>query len=130
MKNHIYLVGGARSGLLLSRLLLEREGFTVSVARSKSTIERALFDNTPPDVLILDDLSSDVTGLDLLRDLKPSLLAAGIPAIVLLPYADEDRDAIEQAQKLGAAAYLTKPLLHHDLISSIKIVLEGMHQER
>jgi len=99
------------------RLILEREGYAVSVARTlaeaKTAAERA-------DVLLLDVRLPDGSGIDLLRQLRDRDHPA--PAIMISGHATI-ADAVE-ATRAGAFDFLEKPLSRDKVLLSIKNALE------
>jgi two-component system response regulator AtoC len=101
---HALLVDDDPNFLTALAELVEREGFTTSVA---STLEeaRACVGEKPPDVALIDLLLPDGSGMDLFKDLDST---AQTDVVLITGHASVDT-AID-ALRLGAADYLTKPL--------------------
>jgi len=76
----------------------------------------ALYKDFRPDMVILDLGLPDRDGLDLLPDLK--MLSPETPVIILTVRSDPEY--YENAYNNGASAYITKPFLIDDLLSTIK----------
>ena len=99
------------------RLILEREGFAVTVARTlteaKAAADRA-------DVLLVDVRLPDGSGIDLLRQLRERDHPA--PAIMISGHATI-ADAVE-ATRAGAFDFLEKPLSRDKVLLSVKNALE------
>jgi two-component system nitrogen regulation response regulator NtrX len=99
------------------RLILEREGYAVTVARTiaeaKAAAERA-------DALLLDVRLPDGSGIDLLRQLRERDHPA--PVIMISGHATI-ADAVE-ATRAGAFDFLEKPLSRDKVLLSIKNALE------
>jgi len=99
------------------RLILEREGFAVTVARTlteaKAAADRA-------DVLLVDVRLPDGNGIDLLRQLRERDHPA--PAIMISGHATI-ADAVE-ATRAGAFDFLEKPLSRDKVLLSVKNALE------
>src|ERR1700680_2786039 len=99
------------------RLILEREGFSVTIARTlaeaKAAADRA-------DVLLLDVRLPDGSGIDLLRQLRERdhpgqvIMISGHATIA---------DAVE-ATRAGAFDFLEKPLSRDKVLLSVKNALE------
>ncbi|HJV60240.1 MAG TPA: CHASE domain-containing protein [Albitalea sp.] len=75
-----------------------------------------------PDVVLLDMHLPDISGLDLLRQLKRDPATADIPVIVVS--ADALLSQVEVARQAGALHYLTKPVNIAELLSVLDEVLD------
>ena len=99
------------------RLILEREGYAVTIARTvaeaKAAADRA-------DALLVDVRLPDGSGIDLLRQLRERDHSA--PAIMISGHATI-ADAVE-ATRAGAFDFLEKPLSRDKVLLSIKNALE------
>lgn len=89
----------------LARHVLEGHGWKVSVAANEAGM-RAAFDETPPDVVLLDLLLPDSNGLDLFREIQQR--DPKLPVIFITAHGGSD--AAIEAVKGGAYDYLHKPL--------------------
>jgi len=97
----------------LLREYLEMEGFDiVFVGSIRETLVKAL--EVRPDLVMLDLLPPGESGLEALRSLKGLRETRVIPVAVVSVVADET------ALKLGAAAYLTKPVARERLVAMVK----------
>jgi len=84
---------------------------------------RRLIGRQPFDVLVVDNLMPDMTGLDLIRDLTSTVPESERPQVLMMTaYATVD-SALE-AMKLGAFDYLQKPFEVDELIVAIQRALE------
>ena len=91
---------------MLSRRL-RGHGFTIAVAESGPEALR-LLEETPFDLVLLDVVMPGMSGLDVLRDLRPRHAAADLP--VIMATARDDSNDVVTALRLGANDYVTKPL--------------------
>jgi DNA-binding response OmpR family regulator len=102
------------------RINLEQEGFQVLVAETLEA-SHLLVDRQEPDLIILDLMLPDGSGLDLLVSLRNR--GSRIPVIILSAKGDEvDRVG---GFKLGADDYVTKPFSLSELILRVKARLRG-----
>lgn len=87
---------------------LEAEGYNrfVSVSDSKLAIEAIRAE--APDVLLLDLVMPEVTGFDILKQMRTDSELKSVPVIVLT--SSEDADTKLQALQLGATDFLSKPV--------------------
>ncbi len=102
---------------LLGRYLSD-QGFRVTLAESRQECENAIAD-AAPDLIVLDVMLPDGSGLDICRDL--SNRSPSIP-VILLTALKEDVDRIIGLE-LGADDYLAKPFNPRELSARIKAVL-------
>ena len=101
----------------LIRTTLESAGFIVSAAMTgKEGIQRIR--NELPDLALLDVNLPDMTGFQVLEDVRRSL---GIPCIMLT--VQDDEDSRVRGLELGADDYIGKPFGHRELVSRVKAVL-------
>ncbi|HEY8949729.1 MAG TPA: response regulator [Rhizomicrobium sp.] len=101
----------------LLKMLLEREGYGVSVARSGSEMDVALADK-PADLMLLDVMMPGEDGFSICRRMR----ATGNLPIVMLTARGDDIDRIIGLE-LGADDYVAKPFNPRELIARIRAVL-------
>ena len=100
---------------------LSKESFQVVQAGSIAEGEKSISDNSP-DVIILDLMLPDGSGLTLCRDIKLDDNTKHIPIILLTAKADEVDRVI--GFELGADDYVTKPFSVRELILRVKAILK------
>ena len=101
---------------------LRDEGYDVAEAANGLEARRRL-GLQPFDVLVIDNLMPDMTGLDVIREVSASVPEGDRPQILMMTaYATMD-SAIE-AMKLGAFDYLQKPFEVDELLVVVRRVLE------
>ena len=100
---------------------LAKESFNVLQASSISEGERAIKDQKI-DVIILDLMLPDGSGLTLCRDIKSEPETQNIPVIILTAKTDEVDRVV--GFELGADDYVTKPFSVRELILRVKALLK------
>ncbi len=96
------------------RYNLEREGFAVDVAADgRRALER--FRNHQPDLVILDLMLPEVTGLDVCRAIR----AESTVPVVMVTAKDSEADKVAGLE-LGADDYVTKPFSMRELVSRVR----------
>jgi DNA-binding response OmpR family regulator len=83
---------------------------------------RALLAGESPDLMILDINMPEVSGLDLLEFVRRRLTWNNIPIVMLS--AETSDVQIDQALKLGADAYLCKPVSLKELQDKVRFAVE------
>ena len=101
---------------------LRADGHEVLDAESVSAARRILAERNV-DVLIVDNLMPDATGLDLIRELVGSTPETDRPQILMMTAHATVESAIE-AMKLGALDYLQKPFEVDELLVVVRRALE------
>jgi DNA-binding NtrC family response regulator len=86
---------------------------------------RRLLSEQPFDLLVVDNLMPDLTGLDLIREVSVSLPEADRPQIVMMT-AHATIDSAIDAMKLGAFDYLQKPFDVDELLVVVGRALEHL----
>jgi two-component system response regulator AtoC len=101
---------------------LEREGYDV-VATASGREARRLLNERIFDVLVVDNVMPDWTGLDLIRDVAATVPEGDRPQILMMTAHATVESAIE-AMKLGALDYLQKPFEVDELIAIVAHAVE------
>ncbi len=99
---------------------LAHAGFRVRTASTGREALRSL-DLEPPDLVILDLMLPEVSGIDVLRALRTRRDTMHIPVIILTARSDED-DRL-RGFELGADDYVAKPFSPRELVLRVKAVL-------
>ncbi|MBF0214479.1 MAG: response regulator [Magnetococcales bacterium] len=102
------------------RLILAQAGFesmiATSVSEAKTVLEGGL-----PNLILLDWLLKEISGLDFLRLLKREERTRGIP-VIMLTAKGEESDKVQGLEQ-GADDYVTKPFSPQELLARIKAAL-------
>lgn len=88
-----------------------------------STPAMTLIDQERPDIVILDVMMPDVSGLEVLTYMRGVPKLASIPVVVVSAKAAEAD--IQAGLAAGATAYLTKPVSYTDLKAAVDRLLQG-----
>ena len=102
--------------------MMRVSGFRVLKTYS-STPAISLIAKENPDVVILDIMMPDVSGLEVLRFMRREPELRGIPVIVVS--ARSMPSDIKEGLEAGATLYLTKPVGYLDLKKAVDEVMQG-----
>lgn len=110
----------------LLEMNLSSEGFTVIKAQTAQQAVNAIRDDRP-DIILLDIMLGETSGIDLTAKLKNLHETASIP-IIMLTAKDTDTDMVV-GLKVGADDYITKPFSTQVLVARIEAVLRRIPKE-
>ena len=106
---------------------LEAEGFRV--ARAENGEEALmLLDEEHPDIIVLDWMLPNVSGIEICRQLRQKSETRGMP-VIMLTAKGEENDRI-RGLETGADDYIVKPFSPAELTARIKAVLRRAHPEQ
>ena len=103
--------------LRLIKLELAEEGFRVLTAGGGDEAMR-LLEEQRPDIVLLDIIMPDMTGLEVMRRIREQSNAP----VILLTAKDGDKDKV-RGLELGADDYIVKPFSPEELAARIRAVL-------
>ena len=104
----------------LIRRYLHKAGFDVHVRLSGRDGLRAIAENQP-DLLVLDVMLPEVSGLDICRAVRSDARTASIPIIMVTARAEESERI--SGLDLGADDYLAKPFSPGELVARVRALL-------
>jgi len=104
----------------LLRLHLSNAGYEVLVAEDAVVAGHLLLQRRP-DLILADVEMPFMDGLEFMQAVKADHATRSVPVIFVTGRVDADA----QAKKLGAAAFLTKPLLAPELLAAVAQQIEG-----
>lgn len=99
---------------------LQMAGYQCLQAENAQTAHALIVDHQP-DIILLDWMMPEVSGIELARRLKRETAYAEIPIIMLTARSEEDNKI--QGLEAGADDYITKPFSPRELIARLKAVL-------
>lgn len=116
----ILVVDDNDDSLRIIQTVLQNNGYDVSLAKSgKEAL--ALVENDVPQLVLLDVMMPEMSGLEVLERLRSSPQTSRVPVIMLTAKA-QDEDVIGGYQR-GADYYITKPFTTKQLLYGIRLVL-------
>lgn len=122
-RHSILVVDDEESIVKIVRYALEEAGFGVEVATDVSQAKDALRDREP-DLVVLDVMLPDGSGLDLLRDMRST---SRVPVLMLSARVEELDRVL--GFELGADDYVVKPFSPRELVSRVRAHLRRREME-
>lgn len=104
-------------------LLLQRAGMSPVSAMNATEAAQVLRQRPLPDVIVLDLMLPDVSGIDFLTQMRAKSMFDHLPVVILSALADPGQ--IREGLQSGADRYLTKPYLANNLVDTLKEVLKN-----
>lgn len=120
-KKRILVVDDDTDLQALVKTLLERVGIEAIPALDVASAVQILRRRPLPDLVLLDLMLPDISGLELLRQIRTKDVFEHLPIIILSALADPKE--IRQGLDMGADRYLTKPYIAHNLVKTVQEVL-------
>ena len=120
MARQILVVDDEVGALTLIGIMLERGGFEVIKAH-KAYEALDILQEMTPDLIVLDIMMPGMDGIELCRRIRARPATAITPVLILSVRGDSD--AVEQGLEAGAQDFLSKPILHHDLVTKVRGML-------
>jgi len=101
--------------------ILSKAGYTPFIASNgREAIEKAR--SLAPDLILMDVMMPDVSGIQAIKRIKSDPLSQHIPILVLSAYTSSK--LVSQAIEAGAAQYLEKTIIPDELVKIIASHLE------
>jgi two-component system phosphate regulon response regulator PhoB len=123
MNSRILVVDDEADIAALVAYNLAREGYRVSTARSGSEALKAAVEETP-DLVILDLMLPDLSGFEVLQELRKRSETRDV-GVILLTARDAETDRL-QGLSLGADDYVSKPFSPRELVLRAGAVLRRL----
>ncbi len=120
-KTRILVVDDDTDLQVLVKTLLERVGMEALPALDVASAVQILRSRPLPDLVLLDLMLPDISGLELLRQMRSKEVFDHLPVVILSALADPKE--IRQGLDMGADRYLTKPYIAHNLVKTVQDVL-------
>jgi DNA-binding response OmpR family regulator len=120
MAEKILVVDDNEDVTRITTKLLSSRGYDV-LAASSGARALELAERERPDCILLDVMMPQMSGIDVLNELKKSPELATIP-VILITARISDEDVLE-GYKEGADYYITKPFSSDQLLYGVRLVL-------
>ena len=120
MSGNIYIVEDEEPIITLIKYNLEKEGYKVSYSDNGNDGIKGI-KNSLPDLVLLDWMLPDFSGVEICKNLKKDIKFKNIP-IIMLTAKGEEEDKIKGLNS-GADDYITKPFSFPELLARVKALL-------
>jgi len=113
----IIVVDDSKSNTFLLKHILELEGYSV-IEVNHGSVAINILPNEKPDLVILDVMMPEVTGFDVLKNMKSKESTKYIPVLMYSSVAEDS--VINMALEIGANDYMYKPVPREELLKKVK----------
>jgi len=120
MSANIYIVEDEEPIITLIKYNLEKEGYKVFFSENGNDGIKGI-KNSLPDLVLLDWMLPDFSGVEICKNLKKDIKFKNIP-IIMLTAKGEEEDKIKGLNS-GADDYITKPFSFPELLARVKALL-------
>ena len=120
MSANIYIVEDEEPIITLIKYNIEKEGYKVSYSDNGNDGIKGI-KNSLPDLVLLDWMLPDFSGVEICKNLKKDIKFKNIP-IIMLTAKGEEEDKIKGLNS-GADDYITKPFSFPELLARVKALL-------
>lgn len=103
----------------LEQMILERAGFLPLEAEDGAEALRIL-DTEHVDIILLDIIMPEMSGIDFLKQLKSNPITANKPVVLCTSVSEQDY--VQEALSLGISGYILKPIKAIDLLQKVRHV--------
>lgn len=103
--------------------LLSRAKMTSVSAMTATEGAKILREQTMPDLIVLDMMLPEITGIEFLRQMRAKTVFQNLPVVILSAVVDPEQ--IREALDAGADRYITKPYLVSNLVKTIQELLKN-----
>jgi DNA-binding NarL/FixJ family response regulator len=115
----VMLIDDSRATRLVMRRFIESVGMTVVGEADNAEDGVELAEREQPDILFLDVVLPRVSGVDVLKRVRPLLPQTAIIMVTSIA----ERDTVTECRDLGADGYVLKPLDREKILSCAQRVL-------
>jgi CheY-like chemotaxis protein len=121
MAERILIVEDEPNMVKMLSMTLEASGYSIQSAQNAETGLR-MIQEAPPDLLILDIMLPQASGLELLKAIRQDSTLESLPVIILSAIADVEAKVV--GLEAGADEYLTKPIEARELVARVSSILQ------
>jgi CheY-like chemotaxis protein len=116
-KKKILLVDDSSTALMIEQVLLSRMGYQIVLARDgKEAVAKATEER--PDLILMDVVMPNMTGLEACRALRAGEATRSIPIVLVTTRGD--CDTVEAGFASGCNDYVTKPINGAELLGKLR----------
>ena len=117
-KKKILLVDDEQAFVTMVKLNLEETGDYDVKFETKGKRAMAVIKDFKPDMVFLDIIMPDLSGVDVFTEIKPYVEAHNIPVVFLTAIVN-DKDVASKMGTIGGRTFLAKPITTEKLITCI-----------
>jgi len=117
----ILIIDDEENTLYFLKILFEKHGYRIVTHQNSAEIGVDTIQSIQPDLILLDILMPQLSGLQVLAALKKNESVSKIPVVMLSSCEDADKKI--EALKMGAVDYISKPFQKDELLYRVRNVI-------
>ncbi len=117
---HVLVVEDDSELASIFRTILEQNGYQVTEVYTTGAAMR-LVSTSVPDLILLDVMMPDLSGLEVCRLLRRDLRTADVPIVIVS--ARTSPEAVREGMRAGADVYLGKPVGYDELLRAVRVLI-------
>ena len=127
LASRVMIVDDEPVNIKVARKYLQIAGYQNFITSTDSPAVMELIRVEKPDVILLDIMMPQVSGLDILKAVRSDAALAHLPVLILT--ASTDADTKHKALELGATDFLAKPVDPSELVPRVRnaLVVKAHH---
>lgn len=122
MKKKILVIDDSSTNIVLLNAILLQHGYDVLTAFSAKEAYK-LLENESPDLILLDLLMPEISGIDFLEEIKKQSNLRNIPVVIVSAVGSKEN--ISLTRELGAVSFISKPVNIDELMEQVSGLLKS-----
>jgi DNA-binding response OmpR family regulator len=122
VKKKILVIDDSSTNIVLLNAILLQHGYDVLTAFSAKEAYK-LLENESPDLILLDLLMPEISGIDFLEEIKKQSNLRNIPVVIVSAVGSKEN--ISLTRELGAVSFISKPVNIDELMEQVSGLLKS-----
>jgi len=131
LKMHVLIIDDDPHSIKLMERILHKAGYNKTSTALSAQEGIKIISTAPPDLILLDIIMPEMSGLRLCKKIKQDTATRDIPVIMVTGFGDILDRNITRSFRVGATDYITKPIHRAEFLARIEAALRfKQHSDR